>query len=113
MLDFVTVVGFAAAPTLLGLQGLPATLAYGLAFVHLTLTLLTRFPPAQRGMVPLRAHGLIELLVGIALVVLPFVLGWTGVARTFYVAAGVVILAVWALSEYNEHVATASNRQDR
>lgn len=112
-LDFVTVVGFAAAPSLLGLQGLPATLSYVLAFVHLALTLLTRFSPAERGLVPLRAHGLIELLVGVVLVVVPFALGWTGVARTFYVAAGVVILAVWALSEYNEQVVPVSNRQDR
>lgn len=105
ILDFVTVVGFAVAPSLLGLQGLPATLAYVLAAVHLLLTLLTQFPPAEKGLVPLRAHGLIELVVGIALLLAPFALGWTGVSRTFYVGAGVVILAVWALSAYADRVA--------
>lgn len=108
ILDFVTVVGFAIAPSLLGLQGLPATLAYVLAAVHLLLTLLTQFPPAERGLVPLRAHGHIELLVGIALILVPFALGWNGVSRTFYVAAGVVILAVWALSAYTDRAAHAA-----
>src|SRR5579864_8892655 len=40
MLDFVTVVGFALAPTVLGLVGFAATLSYLLAAVHLVLTLL-------------------------------------------------------------------------
>ena len=105
ILDFVTVVGFAAAPSLLGLSGFAATLAYILALVHLVLTLLTRFPFSERGVVPLRVHGMIELLVGVALVVAPFALSWVGAARTFYVAAGVVILAVWALSAYDARIA--------
>ena len=109
ILDFVTVVGFAFAPSLLGLKGLPATLAYVLAAVHLLLTLLTQFPPAERGPVPFRVHGLIELLVGIALVLAPLALGWSGVSRTFYVAAGVVILAVWALSAYADRGAHAAS----
>lgn len=100
ILDFVTVAGFAIAPSLFGLRGLPAALAYVLAAVHLLLTLLTRSSPAEGGVVPLRVHGLVELLVGIVLVLLPFALGWTGVSRLFYVAAGVVVLGVWALSAY-------------
>jgi len=100
ILDFVTVAGFALAPTLFGLTGLAATLAYVLAAVHLALTLLTRFPGGDRGVVPLRVHGGIELAVGIALLLAPFALGWQGAARTFYVAAGAVILVVWLLSAY-------------
>ncbi len=101
ILDFVTVVVFAAAPALLGLTGTPALLAYALAGVHLLLTLLTRFSDSGRGMIPFRIHGMIELLVGLVLALLPFVVGWGGVARTFYVAVGVVILIVWALTDYN------------
>lgn len=101
ILDFVTVVGFALAPTLLGLTGPAAMLAYTLAVVHLVLTLMTQFGDAGSRPVPLRIHGMIELVVGLALVAAPFVLGWTGAARTFYLVAGVVILAVWALSDYH------------
>ena len=100
ILDFVTVVGFALAPSVLGLSGLAAALAYVLAVVHLLLTTLTRFPPGEGGLVPFQAHGFIELVVGAALVVAPFALRWAGVPRTFYVVAGVVILVVWALTAY-------------
>jgi hypothetical protein len=99
MLDFVTVVAFAAAPAVLGLTGTPAMLSYVLAGVHLVLTLVTRFG-AGGGPVPLKVHGAIELVVGVVLAVLPFAAGWGGVARTFFAAAGVVILLVWALTAY-------------
>ncbi|MEP6905139.1 MAG: hypothetical protein ABI875_03600 [Gemmatimonadales bacterium] len=105
ILDFVTVVAFALAPSVLGLSGFAATLAYLLAVVHLLLTVITRFPPGVRGLVPFRAHGVIELVVGLALVVIPFALRWDGVTRTFYVVAGAVILAVWALTAYHAETA--------
>lgn len=107
ILDFVTVIGFAVAPSAFGFAGLPAMLSYVLAGVHLLLTLLTRFEGDGSGLVPLKAHGLIELVVGLALVAAPIALGWTGAARTFYMAAGVVILAVWALSQYDGRAAHA------
>ncbi len=99
MLDFATVAAFALAPSLLGLTGVAAMLAYGLAVVHLALTLATKFPGGA-GFVALTMHGLIEVVVGVALVVAPLILGWNGAARSFFVAAGLVILAVWALSAY-------------
>ncbi len=99
MLDFATVAAFALVPSLLGFAGLAATLSYGLAVVHLALTLATRFPGGA-GFVALPIHGVIELIVGVSLILLPLVMGWAGAARSFYVAAGLVILVVWALSAY-------------
>jgi len=63
MLDFVTVLGFALAPVVLGLTGLAATLAYVLAAVHLALTLLTHFPGRAARPVSLVLHGAIEGVV--------------------------------------------------
>lgn len=102
LLDFVTVVAFAAAPTVLGLSGLPADISYLLACVHLALTLLTRFSPAGGQPIAFKIHGAVEMVVGPVLIAAPFVLSWEGVAKTFYLAAGAVILAVWALSAYAE-----------
>lgn len=99
-LDFVTVIAFAGAPAVLGLAGLPAIIAYALAFVHLSLTLLTRFSPEGGQPLTLQIHGFVEMAVGPVLLVAPFVLGWQGTARTFYLGAGAVIVAVWALSAY-------------
>lgn len=99
MLDFATVAAFALAPSLLGLGGLAATLSYGLAAVHLALTVATRFPGGA-GFVTLPLHGVIELIVGVSLILVPLMMGWSGAARSFFVAAGLVILVVWALSAY-------------
>jgi hypothetical protein len=103
VLDFVTVLAFAAAPAALGLTGLPAFVSYALAVVHLVLTLLTRFSADGGQPVAFRVHGAVEMLVGPVLLAAPFLLGWQGVARTFFLAAGVVILAVWALTSYGGH----------
>jgi hypothetical protein len=100
MLDFVTVAGFALAPSVLRLAGLGATLAYILAAVHLVLTLLTHFPGGAARPVSFLLHGAIEGVVGI---VCSYCHGsWAGVGRRAYsiVVAGVVILAVWVLSAY-------------
>lgn len=100
-LDFVAVAAFALAPTLLRLSGFAAILAYALAAVHVMLTLLTAFHRETREAVPLPAHGWIELAVGMALVTLPWITAWQGTPRTFYLAAGTVILVVWLLSRYD------------
>jgi len=100
VLDFVTVVAFAIAPAVLGLTGFPATLAYLLAVVHLAMTILTRFGAKSTSPLPLPMHGAVEGVVGVVLLALPWLLGWVGTARTFYVAAGAIILIVWATSQY-------------
>ncbi len=108
-LDFVTVIAFAAAPTALGLTGLPATISYLLACVHLALTLVTRFSTGGSQPIAFKIHGAVEMVVGPVLIAAPFVLGWQGVAKTFYLAAGVVIAAVWALSAYAERGVAGGN----
>ena len=57
VLDFVTVAGFAVAPSVLGLAGFAATLGYVLAAVHLALTLLTHFPGSAARPVSLPCMG--------------------------------------------------------
>jgi hypothetical protein len=100
-LDYVTVIIFALAPTLFGLTGLAATLAYVLAAVHLLLTLVTAFPLGAAKMVPFHLHGMVELLVSIALALLGWLyFGLDGVNGVFYLLMGVVIFLVWLLTAY-------------
>ncbi|MGH9949019.1 MAG: hypothetical protein ACRD6X_17750 [Pyrinomonadaceae bacterium] len=108
-LDYVVVAAFALAPTIFGFTGLPATLSYLLAVVHLSLTVLTAFPLGLVKLVPFSIHGMIELVVSIALVLLPFVLGFSGdaAARNFYIAAGVVVFVVWLITDYGTDKQTA------
>ncbi|MGH7663255.1 MAG: hypothetical protein ACRENI_03010 [Gemmatimonadaceae bacterium] len=102
VLDLLTVVAFAAAPSIVGFAGLPATICYALAAIHLVLTLGTAFPLGVVKVVPLYMHGMIELAVGALLLVVPWLLGFADLllARNFYIAAGLVILIVWFFSDY-------------
>src|SRR5271169_2312097 len=101
-LDYLVVLVFLAAPSLLHFSRTPAVISYTLAGVHLALTLLTNFPLGLVKVIPLKIHGFIELAVGPCLIALPFVLGLSSepTAQAFYTICGIVILAVWALTDY-------------
>jgi hypothetical protein len=103
VLDYLVVLVFLGAPTLLHLSMVPASISYTLAGVHLLLTLLTDFPAGAFKVVPLKWHGLIELIVGPALIALPFLLGLGSepAAEYFYIVMGAGILAVWVLTDYS------------
>lgn len=99
-LDFLTVIIFAVAPTVFGFDGLPAYISYALAVIHLILTLITAFPKGIIGIVPFTIHGGIELIISIALIILPFILGFAETPRNFFIGIGIVIFIVWLLSDY-------------
>lgn len=101
-LDYGVVILFLAAPTLFGLTGIPATIAYTLAVVHLLVTVITAFPLGIFQLLPLPLHGTVELVVSFALIALPWIFGFASdlAARNFYIAAGVLIFAVWLITDY-------------
>jgi hypothetical protein len=101
-LDYVTPILFLVAPTLFGLTGIPAMLAYTLAIIHLVMTLVTDFPLGPVKFLPFTIHGWVERVVGPLLIVVPFVLGFSTdlAARNFYLAIGVIILLVGVLTDY-------------
>jgi len=100
ILDYVTVVIFAAAPTLLGLDGMAAWLSYLLSGVHLLMTLLTDFPGGVMKLIPLTWHGWVECVVGPVLVIIALVAPFAEMAKLFYGVMGVVIIVAWATSQY-------------
>jgi len=109
-LDYLVVVVFLLAPTLFRLEGAPCKISYALAGIHLVLTLVTAFPLGLVKVIPFTVHGALELVVSIALVALPWLLGFAGnaPARNFYVAAGVVIFLVWLVTDYKGAAAGTS-----
>ena len=99
-LDMLAIIGFLGAPLLLRISGTEALVSYALAAVHLIVTLSTKFPDTRHKFLSLRTHGVIELVVGIAIIALPWVARWEGNARAYYVTVGAILLVVWALSNY-------------
>ena len=103
-LDLVVVAVFLLAPLLVGLGGRPALISYTLAVVHLVMVLMTRYPMGLWKTIPFFAHGIVELIVGAFLLILPSFDGYGpgSPARRFYLAMGAAILIVWALTAYRD-----------
>ncbi|TAK19079.1 MAG: hypothetical protein EPO40_35300 [Myxococcaceae bacterium] len=101
-LDLVVIAAFALAPTLLGFGSRAASLCYVLAALHATLTVLTAFPMGLLKMIPFPVHGALEAVMAPLLVATPWLVGFSGVgpARSFYIASGMVLGAVWLLTDY-------------
>ena len=99
-LDYVTVVLFLVAPTLIGLTGMAGAIAYALAGIHLAMTLVTDFPLGAAKLLPFTIHGWVERVVGPVLILLPFGLGFDAPARSFYIVIGIVIVLIGLLTDY-------------
>ena len=101
-IDLIAILVFVLGPLLFGLGGEPAAISYSLAALHLLLTLLTRFPMGIVKAIPFFAHGIVELVVGVALVILPTYAGYSpgSPARRFYTVVGAALLVVWVLTDY-------------
>lgn len=101
-LDYVVVALFALAPTLFGFGGMPATVAYALAGIHFTLTVLTAFPMGLVKLVPFKVHGVLEAGAMLGILAAPWIFGFADVpaARNFYLGAGALIAGVVVLTNY-------------
>lgn len=104
ILDYGVVIIFALAPTVLGIVGPSALLCYALAVIHLLLTAFTDMPMGVVKAVPLKLHGTIELLVGLALIVVAWVIPALYSGQLFFTLMGAVIFFVWVSSNYGDPV---------
>lgn len=101
-LDYVVVALFALAPTVFGFGGTPAIVAYALAGIHLTLTVLTAFPLGLVKLIPFKVHGVLEVGAFLGILVAPWLFGFAdqAAARNFFLGAGALIGVVVALTNY-------------
>ncbi|MFL5469260.1 MAG: SPW repeat protein [Gemmatimonadaceae bacterium] len=106
VLDYATVAAFLNAPMVFGFSGTPAAIVYWLAGIHLLVTGTTDFRLGLFDWIPLRIHGALEFVAGLFLLVAPWLFGFSAnsVARNFFVALAVIVLAVVALSDYSQRV---------
>jgi hypothetical protein len=102
VLDYGVVVIFALAPGLLGIAGLAALLCYALAVIHLLMTALTDMPLGIVKVLPIRLHGTIELIVGLALIVVAWTIPALVSGQLFFTLMGAIIFFVWVSSNYGD-----------
>jgi hypothetical protein len=102
ILDYFTVLFLLAAPTIFKMEGSLCTFTYVLAGVHLMLTALTNFEPGIFKVIPFRIHGVIELIVSVALIAVAFWFSSNGsdLGFYFYIGLAIVILIVFLLTDF-------------
>ena len=102
ILDYLTVIFLFVAPTLFKMEGTLCTFTYALASIHFLLTALTNFEVGIFKVIPFRIHGLIELVVSVALIAVAFWFNSNGSEPGFYFYIGlaVVILIVFLLTDF-------------
>ncbi|MFY0697235.1 MAG: hypothetical protein JXR11_05240 [Balneola sp.] len=105
IIDYVVVVFLLASPSLFGLPEFTACCTYILAGIHLTLTVLTDFEVGLFKVIPFKIHGLIELIVSLALIGFAFYLGGRegDLARNFYLCFGIAVFLTWLISDYKKN----------
>jgi hypothetical protein len=89
-------------PSVAGFAGRQATFAYVLAAALLALTIFTRFPLGVVKVVSFHMHGLVELLLAILLLILPWLANFSrGVkSRNFYIAMALLMFIVWIITDF-------------
>jgi hypothetical protein len=102
IIDYVIVVLMLLGPSVAGFAGRQATWMYVFGVVLLITSLLTRYPFGAMKAIAFPAHGGIEVLLGVLLLVLPWMAQFArGIkSRNFYVAMGVMLLLVAVLTDY-------------
>lgn len=102
ILDYLTSIFLFAAPALFEMDGSLCNFTYTLAAIHLVLTALTNFEPGIFKIIPFRIHGLIEVIVSVALIAVAFWFSSNGsdLGFYFYIGLAIVILIVFLLTDF-------------
>lgn len=105
-IDYLAVGMLLLAPTLFNFSGLPAALCYALAVIQGGMSLLTAYPLGAAKIIPFPVHGTIEAITSVALVVVPFLLGFSEIrsARNFFIGSGIALFLVWLTTNYKAAV---------
>ena len=101
IIDCLTVPLLLAAGPLFHFDGRPGEITSTLAGVVLIYSLFTAYPPGLVKMITLSQHRAIDIVFAVAMLISPFVLGFTGTARIFFVGIGIFSLIVVALTDFS------------
>jgi hypothetical protein len=103
VIDYLLAIFLAVSPTLFALEPKAANFTYALAIAYVLLPLGTNYKLGIGKFIPFGTHGMIELVLGCALILFGFSYFHTDeMAKTFYAWFGSVMLVIWLLTEYDK-----------
>jgi hypothetical protein len=110
--DYGLAAAFLLAPTLFGLSGIPSTLAVTSGVIYLAVSLVTKYPLGFIKAIPFRAHGVLEVALGVLWVASPLLFGFADLpaARNFFLISGIALVLVAATTDYKAASETEERR---
>jgi len=79
-----------------------AVIAVGAGIGLFVYSLLTNYSAGLRAVIPFRVHLVLDALAAVALLVVPFLFGFAGTPRAFYLVIGTAVLVVVACTRVQE-----------
>lgn len=99
VLDYAVAATLIIAPFLLRFDSaLAHWVSVGAGVALVAYSLLTDYSMGARALISFRLHLVLDFMAGATFVVLPYLVGFEGVARMFYVGLGAAVMAVVMLS---------------
>ncbi len=104
LIDYFVVIALLVGPLVVGLHGRPLDDLATISGSVFTIALFTRYPLGLFKTISFPAHGIIDVLIGIALVAAPWVRGYADLpaARNFSIAMGAFVLVVVLLTDFRK-----------
>lgn len=98
VIDYAAAITLIGAPFYFGFTGLELQLS-ALAGIALFLySLMTSYSLSARNAIPFGVHLVIDFVAGVGLVAAPFLLGFEGLAKTYYMVMGGAVIVVVLLT---------------
>jgi low affinity Fe/Cu permease len=102
VLDYLTVIFLWISPSLFNFSRPVSTFTYILGAIHLLLTISTNYKYGILKFIPFPTHGTIELILGIVLIITPWLLNFTNNTDCYYYSAlALVIFITYALTDFS------------
>jgi len=102
IIDYVLSVLLLFGPEIAHFAGRQAIWCRLIGALLLIVALLTRYPLGIGKMIGFVSHGVVEVVLGIALLILPWTRGFSAgvLSRNFFVSMALLILVVWLLTDF-------------
>ncbi len=102
VVDYIIVALFLLAPAIFRFSGAATTVCDVLGIALLAVSMCTAYPLGIVKLIPLRAHGWVELTAGVAAAISPFLFRFSEMVlpRDFLIVTGVALIVLWVTTDY-------------
>jgi hypothetical protein len=102
IIDYIVVAFLWISVSIFSFSHFVSVLTLAVGGVHLVLTLITNFKFGLFKILAFKVHGIIELIVSIALMLSPWLLNFSHlqIDRLFYIGFGMAVFITWAITDY-------------